>query len=409
MNKIADRIFSELKKLDIIDSHEHLITENERLKQPVDVFTLFSHYTKGDLITSGMSLREYEVLFDYSVLLEERWQIFKPYWDRIKHTSFSRSAKITAAGIYGIDDISDNTYVVLSDRIKAKNKVGLYKEILSEKCKIKAVLNNILPPQIDEYDPVFKPVIRFFAEEPFTKESLIDPLFDQTSHPVNLDDYIDVMKQSVSKFKAKRVAGIKIVSFPNQLPDKSKANELYLALIQGKVKSLEKCNSLKDYIYDELFKAAAVENMTIAVHAGYWNDFRQLDPLHMMNFIIRHPNTRFDIFHLGYPWVRETLMLGKIYHNVWLNLCWTHIISQKFAKEAMSEAIDLIPANKILAFGGDYRTIEKVYGHLTMAFENISEILEEKIIKRYISEDDALEIAKMWLIDNPIELYDLKI
>jgi predicted TIM-barrel fold metal-dependent hydrolase len=148
--------------------------------------------------------------------------------------------------------------------------------------------------------------------------------------------------------------------------------------------------------------------MVIAVHTGYWGDFRQLDPLHMIPLLQRHQNAKFDIYHLGYPWVREALMLGKGFPNVWLNFCWTHIISQRFAIAGLDEAIDLVPMNKILVFGGDYSTgVEKVYGHLVMAREDIAEVLARRIRKGHISESQAMELIRKWFWDNPKDLYSL--
>ena len=72
----------------------------------------------------------------------------------------------------------------------------------------------------------------------------------------------------------------------------------------------------------------------------------------MISQIMRHLKARFDIYHMGFPWVRETLMLGKGFPNVWLNFCRLHIISSKVATEALDEAIDLIPINKIMGLAG---------------------------------------------------------
>ena len=119
---------------------------------------------------------------------------------------------------------------------------------------------------------------------------------------------------------------------------------------------------------------------------------------------------RFDLYHLGYPWVQESLMLGKGFPNVWLNFCWTHIISQRFAMDALDEAIDLIPMNKLIGFGGDYYLpVEKVYGHLTMAREDIARVLAARIERGQFTEDQALGLAHKWLRDNPAELYRLKL
>ena len=117
------------------------------------------------------------------------------------------------------------------------------------------------------------------------------------------------------------------------------------------------------------------------------------------------------MYHLGFPWVRETLMLGKGFSNVWINFCWTHTISQRVAAEAIDEAIDLLPMNKILAFGGDYLApaVEKSYGHLVMARENIAQAFARRIAARQMSETQALALIHQWFWENPLGVYRLPV
>ena len=116
---------------------------------------------------------------------------------------------------------------------------------------------------------------------------------------------------------------------------------------------------------------------------------------------------RFDIFHAGMPYVRETAVIGKNFPNAWLNLCWSHIISPEMTCSLLDEWIDMVPSNKITGFGGDYSThcFECVYGHLQMARENITRVLSARIDRGLLSMDDAEELARQWLYDNPKDLY----
>ena len=55
---------------EIIDCHEHLAPESNRLGRQVDVFTLFAHYTSGDLAVAGMSAEDYQSLSNRDLPLE---------------------------------------------------------------------------------------------------------------------------------------------------------------------------------------------------------------------------------------------------------------------------------------------------------------------------------------------------
>lgn len=140
-------------------------------------------------------------------------------------------------------------------------------------------------------------------------------------------------------------------------------------------------NPLTEHLFDIAADQAAKNNLVFCLHTGYWCDFRKLDPPISIPFVARHKDTRFDVYHAGYPYVWQAIMLGKGILNVWLNMCWTYIISQKIAEDALDEMLEMVPVNKQLGFGSDYSVVEKVYGHLTMASESIARVLALKIIR----------------------------
>ncbi len=74
--------------------------------------------------------------------MEERWRIFKPYYNASKHTNYFRATRIALKEFYGAEDLTDENYLEASKRVKEANKPGLYRRILREKCHIKAVFNS---------------------------------------------------------------------------------------------------------------------------------------------------------------------------------------------------------------------------------------------------------------------------
>ena len=97
---------------------------------------------------------------------------------------------------------------------------------------------------------------------------------------------------------------------------------------------------------------------------------------------------------------------------------WYHLLCQSYSlyihgrkarrSRALRPWLDLIPYNKIIGFGGDYtKPVEKVYGHLKMAQEDIATVLANRVTDGHFDEDEALNIARAWLLDNPSTLYQL--
>lgn len=396
-----------MEDFEIIDCHEHLGPEKRRLDTAVDVFTLFAHYTRGDLRVAGMVEADYQSLFNQNIPLERRWALFRPYWEQIRWGSYARAALLAAEKFYGVTDINDQTYRVLSEAMQKANKPGIYERVLRDACKIRTALTQC--GSTDLGTPLLTPVMPMvYVHEMETWETLLHPTFDHLSTIRSVDDYLDAMRRYVVRVKAEGAVGLKMMSNPYQMPSRKEAIDVFEHLRSGSESRLPGPHPLVDYVVDQTIAFAAEQDLVIAVHTGYWGDFRTLDPLHMIPILQRHPKARFDIYHLGYPWVRESLMLGKGFSNVWINLCWTHIISQRFVVSALDEAIDLIPMNKLLAFGGDYGLpVEKVYGHLVMAREDVAEVLVRRIVGGQMTETQALDLARKWFWENPKQLYRL--
>jgi len=410
-DEIRHELIEALAGFEIIDAHEHLGPEKDRLAASVDVFTLFSHYTHYDLVVAGMSQEEYKSLFDQQIPLERRWATFAPYWQHIRWGAYARAGLLAAQRFYGFDDINDQTYLPLSEAIREGNTPGIYERVLGQACRIRTALTQPLTPvpPVDLGSSRLTSVMRDPLMSSFsTRQDVFSPAIDPQATINSLDDLLDVNRRFIARVKAEGAVGLKVMSYPCEAPSRKEALEVFERVRAGV--DYPMLNPLRTYVTDALIEFAGQQDLVISVHAGYWGDFRLLTPTNLIPLLYRYPKTRFDLYHLGYPYVREALMLGKQFPNVWLNLAWTHIISPRFATSALDEAIDLVPMNKLLGFGGDYALpVEKVYGHLVMARENIARVLASRIAEGQMSETQALSLAHRWLWENPKELYKLKL
>jgi predicted TIM-barrel fold metal-dependent hydrolase len=408
-----ESILSAIEEFEIVDAHEHLSPESFRLAQNVDVFTLFIHYTKVDLLASGLNhtkgLWSQFDIHDHLIPIKKRWKLFAPYLKHIRYGSYARPAFIVAKDFYGFDDINEENYKILSEKIKADNKPGIYQRILREKCNIRVALTQAgrTDYDLDLLIPLM-PIDIYAAVK--SKKDVESNAANLSEKVKSLDDYLELVRKGLEKWKSEGVVGIKMGSRPFKKPVKSQANTTFEKIMRNEKKKLPKLNPLYIYLIEEMLDMAADLGLVVAVHTGMWGDFRTLDPQHMIPIIERHPKTKFDIYHMGIPYVRQTAIIGKNFPNAWLNLCWCHIISPKITCTTMDELIDLVPINKIIAFGGDYGLpVEKVYGHLVMARENIAKVLGKRIEENLLTENEAIDIAKKWFYNNPKELYNLDI
>ena len=413
-----EKLIEAMASMDIIDCHEHLPPEEVRTGQPQDVFTLFSHYTRHDLFSAGLdrqtyrgpriwgvSRPDYDSLFDPEIPLDTRWQTLKPYWEAIRYGSYARAALLTAKLVYGVDDINDQTYRVLSERIAAENTPGIYRRMLCDRCRIRVALT-----QCGRTD-VGRPLVPLMPGGELTTVTSargIEQLAAACGQasPKHLDDFLCVMRAQLSRWVAEGAVGIKLRSRHHPPADRKTAEQLFKHIACGERAEPDQLFVLENCLTHDVIDLAAEMGLVVAVHAGIWGDFREIDSKHMLMLAPAHPQADFDLYHLGMPSVRDTIVVGKNLPNVHLNLCWTHIISQVQTCSGVDELLDHVPVNKVLAFGGDYsRPVEKVVGHLHMARENFAQVFAARIGRGLMSLDEAVAVLKLWFWDNPLRLY----
>ena len=173
----------------------------------------------------------------------------------------------------------------------------------------------------------------------------------------------------------------------------------------------EENKALQDYVFHYILDRAAKYNLPVQIHTGYLaGNGNQLDngkPTKLNKLFLQHRDTRFDLFHGGFPWTGEFVALGKMFPNVYLNLVWLPQISKERAIVTFDEMLDCVPYNKIM-WGGDCHLIEESVGSLEFGKQVICEVLAKRIQKGQMDTESAKKIISAVLRDNAVQLFNLK-
>jgi len=417
-------LLEEIKGMPVVDTHEHLESEEMRLERPVDLFNTFLiHYASCDLVSAGMPLKDMDFLKGGDGDLDKKWRIFAPYWDKAKNTVYCQALVRAVQELYDAADLTEETYREIDQRMKAANQKGLYHHILKERCGIEISLLDGDP----HCDPAFfKPVARFDQYIALRSKDTIrgaEERFNQSIH--SLADWTAFLKGQVQAVKDHfGIAAIKsglaynrILAYERTEP--AAAERIFTRILSTRdfvdwysYKPLgAEAKALEDYLMHVLVQTAAELDLPMQIHTGLQegngNYIAHSNPVHLNNLFLEYPRTRFDVFHAGYPYGGELIALAKNFANVYVDLCWTHLISREYAVQFIEEFLETVPANKLFGFGGDYCFAEGVYGHLEIARENIAAALAAKVEKGYLSPGDARRIARWMLYDNPKTFFNL--
>ncbi len=414
LESVAQEIMRELEWIPVIDAHEHMPSEQQVVCKQADVFTrLYVHYTMTTAISAGFP-DDRLALHDTSIPLEQRWAKFRPFLDAVKDSGYARAARLTARELYGIDDITDETYQELSDRLQADNKPGLYREIFKERCNIEVLLNQNYGS--GEYGVPCKIVTRDLLPIPTNNAKVIRNIYghyrDRSGH--DFPGAAEMMECIFECFVADGVVGVK---FHGDFPplEHRAADEDVDGLLKKTLADTADANEVRalcTWLFDKALELAGKHHLVVAVHCGIvffcWSDFTLQNPLKTVPYLIRHKGTSFDLYHGGIPWIRETGVIGNQYPNAHLNLVWCHQISPYMTEQAINEWIDLVPTNKIIGFAGDNcHGPEKTLGVLVMTRENIARALAVRLLRGQLTESRALDIARAWLYENPKRIYNI--
>ena len=131
-----------MEEIDIIDSHEHLPSEEVRVAQNPDFSLMFTHYCGVDLLAAGMSRTELGNFSGSALSVAEKWRLFAPYYHAIQDGSYCRTAHLAINKFYGFDRLtSAEDADALTAAVRTANTPGLYKRVLQETAHIRLSLN----------------------------------------------------------------------------------------------------------------------------------------------------------------------------------------------------------------------------------------------------------------------------
>lgn len=137
--QIADALYQAISEFVIIDAHEHLPPETERLTFEVDAVSLWENYPRFELITAGMTDAQYATMIDRDIPVDDRWSILRAYLPLIRQTAAARTTYLSVRELYGFDDINDSNYLDLTEAMRAANKPGIYRRVYRDYCRAAAI------------------------------------------------------------------------------------------------------------------------------------------------------------------------------------------------------------------------------------------------------------------------------
>ena len=422
---LQSELLEAIEDIPLVNTHEHIIPEEERTSSRIDFFTLAGHYAINDVVSAGLSGKDLEDVRNPDAPPAQRWRAFEPFWKSARLTGYGQALRLAIQDIYGIDRISAASLPEINRRIEAANQPGLYEEILMRR-------SNIAYSVLDDYwnavpvrpDPKFfvcaRKFDRFVAPQSVSDVRKLEELTDvsitgldglkramQTSFEQSLEIGMVTVKSTLAYNREIHYAEVSERDAESSLQSVLGASRSPPTGFRSRVE--RPFRPMEDHMFHYLIEMAAAHDVPVQIHtglhAGNGNFIENSKPTHLTNLFFLFPQVQFDLFHMSYPYQGEAAAIAKVFPNVHIDFCWAHIISPSAARRALHEMLDTVPSNKIFGYGGDYRYPELSYAHAKIARRNVAHVLAEKVSEGSCSEGEALQLGRKLLHDNPDALF----
>jgi hypothetical protein len=425
IEKVKEEISKYLENIKIVDQHEHLsLPFMQENNFEIDLPYFLTHtYLGGDLWAAGLPTEsiapdKYKYLEkprgeDQS---EERWKELKPYLEKARNTIYYRHLLIALHDLYGFQDeeVDDSNWRELSQLIheKSRNNIKWSLEIL-DKMKVYKVILNIKGPLPNDDIIKDKRLVQVVSMDDFVRGNL-DVAKNLTSESIHsFDDYLNVVDQAFEATVKAGAVGIKstLAYERNLFYDSVAKADAEKIFTKGLDKvGQEKRKTFQDFMMHTICEKCSEHNLPFQIHtgiqAGILNTLTNAKPTLLTNLFRKFSDVRFDLFHGGYPYMQEAGILAKYFPNVYLDACWLAHISPAAYKRGLNEWLEIVPSNKIFAWGGDHLLIEHSYASLILAKDLVSDVLAAKVVQGYFSQKIAVSVAEKITGQNAIEVYN---
>lgn len=430
--KTSGILASEIDRLPVIDSHEHLMPIAFRNRTAVDFSYLFGNYLRPEFVSSGMSAQDLERFYSPKTPEDQKIALFECFWPILRNTSFARLKKQAAEEIYGVREFTPQGLRRLSLEIRRSARPDWYIHLL-QGSGIRAIILNYLKTHRllgwsePEEDPLFFATANFDDFVWIASAADVEALEAESGREIgDLSDLIATLRILFKRRLGPRVCVIKTVlayfrTLEIQAPDRSAAESIFQRLLEEPSREFDLqlrgqdvpwARPFQDFMLHQIFQLAGKQGLPVQIHVGYQagngNWVTNSDPSKLIPVFFAHPKVRFELLHVGYPYHLVALTLAKMFPNVWINFSWFFALAPTAGRDALHQAIELVPAGKVVAFGGDYRLIEGVIVHLKLARRIVSRVLEERLAEGYFSEAEALDYASRIFFENPRQLYGIE-
>lgn len=293
---------------------------------------------------------------------------------------------------------------------------GFHDEVFANKCRFtRAIVDAYWDPGSDNdrpdlYAPAFRVNSFLYGNCLESRDHNGNNAQALYGHCETLDEYLAMIDRVIAEKKAAGCVCLKSALAYDRALDFKPQSKRAAERVFGKPPSNVAPDELKafgNFIFDHICELAAKHDLPLQNHTGL-GKLGGSNPMNLIPMIEKHPDTKFVLFHGGYPWVEEIAALSHNYANVYADLCWLPVICTSAAEGALHSLIEAARDSARVTWGGDCWIVTESYAGSLAIRHILKKVLVEKVADGYLTEGRARRLAERILSENAKDLYGLK-
>jgi predicted TIM-barrel fold metal-dependent hydrolase len=377
------------------------------------------HHAPDELFREGFGLVK---LLQYSYVAwiatgvdkEDIGRDLPRYLSMVRHNSYFVWVEKALQRIYGIDTPIDNQSIAQYDAAirEAHTDPSWHLKLMTDTCRYeRAILDTFWSPGGDSGHPeLFTPTFRVsmflygYADDATDHDSVSCYMQTGTKKPGDIDEYCNLVERAIIYHKENGCCALKMAHAYNRtLETRRVVRDNANAAFKNKSCGEEEIRSFQDYVIYAICRSAAKHGLPLQIHTGL-GQLSGTNSMNLKGLIADNPDTKFVLFHIGYPWMDDIFALVHNYPNVYPDLCWLPLISPVAAEYALGQLLDIGCADKLF-WGCDTWTGEESFAAVLAARAVFSRVLCNRITSGYTGADDAVQLIENVFYNNPKALY----
>ena len=164
----------------------------------------------------------------------------------------------------------------------------------------------------------------------------------------------------------------------------------------------DEVKAFEDFMFWHIVALSAKHELPFQIHTGQVR-IQGSNPMLLVDLIQANPNTKFILFHGGFPWVGETAVIGMKCRNVWIDSVWLPTLSYTMAKGHIKNGSRICPRTASCGVPTRCRPRESMGPRSSR--DNAWPRLAEKVERGELHEVHAAFIGRQIMRDNARALF----